>query len=259
MHQELKRAARAEVERLFGEDAPRPVQFGDIGELDFPFFSMGSIDSRNLFDLDELIIFSFYRKNRGRYKNVLDVGANIGLHSTLLSLMGYTVRCFEPDPVHFELLQRNLKANGCSNVEPHAAAMSDSDGETEFCRVKGNTTGSHIKGAKANPYGELDYFPVKIEAANPHLKWADLVKMDVEGHEPTILTATDRDIWEGTDAFVEIENAENGAIVFEHMSKLGVNLFAEKLNWQRVRSAEDMPAGYKEGSLFVSVKDAMPW
>lgn len=259
VHQSFKKAARAEVEILFGKDAARPVELSDFGPLDFPYFNMGNVDSINLFDLDELIIFSFYRRNRKRYKKVLDIGANIGLHTILLSRLGYTVRCFEPDPGHFEALTRNIKLNGCQNVEPHAAAVSITDGETEFCRVKGNTTSSHIKGDKANPYGDLEFFPVKLEAAARHLAWADLVKMDVEGHEPVILTATNRDTWANTDAFVEIESAENAAIVFEHMSALGVNLFAQKINWQPVKNLEAMPTGYKDGSLFITCNDHMPW
>lgn len=258
--QSFKKVARTEVDRLFGEGAPRPIEFAACGPLDFPYQRMGThIDSRDLFDIDELIIFSFYQRNRGRYQNVLDVGANLGLHSIVLALCGYSVRCFEPDPVHFALLQRNIKSNGCTHVEAHNAAMSAESGTLEFCRVKGNTTGSHLKGAKANPYGELDCFDVAVAAAGPHLEWADLVKMDVEGHEPAIICATDRAVWQQTDAFVEIENAANAALVFEHMAGLGVNLFAQKTGWQQVRCAEDMPAGYREGSLFISVKERMPW
>jgi FkbM family methyltransferase len=260
LYQSLKKAARAEVECLFSEGAPRPVEFADCGPLDFPYESLGTcIDTRNLFDIDELIIFSFYQRNRSRYQKVLDVGANLGLHSILLARCGYAVRCFEPDPVHFALLQRNIEANACTRVEAHNTAVSAESGKMEFCRVKGNTTGSHLKGAKANPYGELDCFFVTVEAARPHLEWADLVKMDVEGHEPVIICATDRATWQHTDAIVEIENAANAARVFEHIAGLGVNLFAQKTGWQRVQSVEDMPTSYTEGSLFISVRNPMPW
>lgn len=77
----LKQVARREVEALFSGDDPVAQEFGPFGDLSFPYHSMGAIDSLNLFDLDELIIFSFYWANRNRYKHVLDLGANIGLHS----------------------------------------------------------------------------------------------------------------------------------------------------------------------------------
>src|SRR6516164_11427791 len=102
----LKQAARREVEALFAgrEAAARPVP--PFGELSFPYFAMGAVDSLSLFDLDELILFSFYWHNCGRYRRALDVGANIGLHSIILSRCGFEVLCYEPDPHHFAVLQR---------------------------------------------------------------------------------------------------------------------------------------------------------
>ena len=59
--------------------------FGPFGEISFPYLKMGAIDSLDLFGLDEVIIFSYYYNNRHRYKKVSDIGANIGLHSLLMS------------------------------------------------------------------------------------------------------------------------------------------------------------------------------
>ena len=36
-------------------------------------------------------------------------------------------------------------------------------------------------------------------------------------------------------------------------------LFAQKINWQRVRSIAAMPTSHRDGSLFVTKKDQMPW
>jgi hypothetical protein len=102
----LKQAARREIEELFTGDATDAIEFDPFGRLVFPYHNMGAVDSLNLFDIDELIIFSFYWANRNRYKRVVDIGANIGLHSILLSKCGYEVRSFEPDPEHFKILQR---------------------------------------------------------------------------------------------------------------------------------------------------------
>ena len=88
VHTLLKQVARREVEDLFYEREPRVRKVKPFGELVFPYYEMGAVDSLNLFDLDELIIFSFYWTNRNRYRRVLDVGANIGLHSIILSKCG---------------------------------------------------------------------------------------------------------------------------------------------------------------------------
>ncbi len=259
LHQVLKRAARAWVEESFAGDEGDPISFEPFGEIRFPYFRMGAVDSMNLFDLDELILFSFYHASRERYRCVADIGANLGLHSLLLARCGFEVRSYEPDPVHADLLQANLDRNDVRNVTLHSAAVSAEDGEMEFVRVKGNTTGSHLAGAKSNPYGDLDRFPVEVVAIGPILRWADLIKLDAEGHEDVILAATEPADWQGTDAVVEVGSPENADVVFEHFRGTGIQLFAQQLDWERVESREQMPESYKHGSLFISGRDAMPW
>ena len=93
---------RTYIESHFKHHSLEKQPFGPIGDIVFPYFKMGNRDSLDLFDMDELIIFSFYWVNRDKYRNILDIGANIGLHSLILSKCGYQVNCFEPDPVHFK-------------------------------------------------------------------------------------------------------------------------------------------------------------
>jgi FkbM family methyltransferase len=255
----LKRVARQEVEGLFRASEQTARGFGPFGELTFPYFNMGSVDSLSLFDLDELILFSFYHQNRSRYRHVLDIGANVGLHSVILDRCGFEVRCFEPDPTHFTQLQRNLELNGCRSVVPTRAAVSSADGTCEFVRVLGNTTGSHLAGAKAAPYGALERFPVPVAAIGPLLDWADLVKMDVEGHEAEILLSTERRHWERTDGVVEIGTPENARAVFNHFRGLSARLFAQKTGWGPVAELADMPTSYRDGSLFITCRTGMPW
>lgn len=255
----LKRVARREVEALFVGHEPKVRKIEPFGELVFPYHKMGAVDSLNLFDLDELIIFSFYRVNRKSYRRVLDLGANIGLHSIILSKCGFEVRAYEPDPEHFKFLQRNLALNNCSNVQAFNCAVSRKAGVMEFVKVLGNTTGSHLAGSKLNPYGDLERFPVNVEAIEPLITWADLMKIDVEGHEKEILLATNRDHWLNTDALVEVENRRNAIALYEHFKALDVRLFSQKTNWQLVGSLDDVPTSYREGTLFVTCRSKMPW
>ncbi len=258
-HASLQIKARQEVERLFSGQEAKAVDFPPFGSLVFPYHKMGTIDSLNLFDLDELIIFSFYWQNRKRYRNVADIGANIGLHSLILSKCGYKVRSFEPDPQHFEVIKRNLGLNQAVNVEPVNAAISSKAGEMEFTRVLGNTTGSHLSGSKADPYGELERFAVRVESIVPIIEWADLIKLDAEGHEKEIVLATKREHWLKTDAIVEVENRKNADALYDFFRSQGIKMFSQKKGWEQVAEIGDMPVGYKEGSLFISAKDKMPW
>jgi len=220
---------------------------------------MGAVTSVDLFGLDELLLFSFYWLNRNRYQRVGDLGANIGLHSIILDRCGYEIKAFEPDPVHFNLLKNNLQANSCKNVEAIMKAVSTQDGELEYIRVLGNTTGSHLAGAKENPYGDLERIKVPTTNISEIMEWADLIKMDIEGHEKQVLLATHAKDWHNLDAFVEIGSAITATLVFDHMKSEGVNMFAQKTNWGRVDQAADIPTSYREGSLFLTMNEKMSW
>lgn len=235
------------------------ADLGAFGEVKLPYFKMGAIDSTHLFGLDELMIFSFYRANKNRYKKASDIGANIGLHSIMMSRCGWTVSCFEPDPIHVEKLQSNLSLNGINTVTVNQKAVSDKEGSLEFIRVKGNTTGSHLSGAKESPYGELDKFTVQVSAIADIMAQSDFIKMDVEGHEAHIIQSTTARQWANVDMMVEIGTPTNAQLVYEHLKKIGVNAFSQKKGWGLVATLGDVPKSYKEGSLFISAKAQMPW
>lgn len=254
----LEKMAKPAVQELFQDDSKEKKPFAPFGALSFPFHSMGAISTIDLFGLDELIIFSFYWANRHRYKKVLDIGANLGLHSLLLSKCGYEVELFEPDPKHFQRLQEMLSLNEIPNVTLHQAAVSTQDGSAEFVRVVGNTTSSHLAGSK-QPYGELERFTVPVFDIKKLIRTADLIKMDVEGHEAQIIQATTADDWKKTDAMIEVGTEENAKVIYNHLKAQNVNMFSQKTGWKRVESMEDMPTSYREGSLFISSKQEMPW
>jgi FkbM family methyltransferase len=255
----LRMVARKEVRELFAGEEGAEQPFGPFGNLKFPYTRMGAIDSLDLFGIDELIIFAFYRANRHRYRKTLDLGANIGIHSIVQARNGFDVTCYEPDPHHFDLLNRNFGLNQVTTVKPVNAAVSTRKGTMEFVRVLGNTTGSHLAGAKSNVYGGTDRFPVEVLPFADISKDIDFIKMDVEGHEAEILTGTSAAQWRTMDAMVEIGNENNAKSVFEHFRKIGVGLFAQKISWHPVGTLEDMPTSHRDGSLFITTKKDMPW
>lgn len=240
------------------ETSAKPFAFGPFGELVLPYHAMGARDTLDLFGLDELIIFAFYWANRRRYRRALDIGANVGLHSIIMARCGFAVTSFEPDPRHFAWLEENLRLNRCTTVQPLPTAVSDQDGQMDFVRVLGNTTGSHLAGAKES-YGELERFPVRVENIARHLANVDLMKIDAEGHEPEILFAAPPETWTRCDAMLEVGSVRNAERIFAHFQKLGVNLFAQKLGWNRVQQLDQVPTSHREGSLFISHCPEMGW
>ncbi len=257
---QIYQAAAAELLKRCGlrEPAPRRFAFGPFGELAFPYHGMGTRDTLDLFGLDELIIFAFYRANRDRYLRVLDIGANVGLHSIVMARCGFAVTAFEPDPRHFAWLKENLELNQCSNVKAVQAAVSDQAGQREFVRVIGNTTGSHLAGAK-DSYGELERFPVQVENFAGLVAGVDLVKIDAEGHEPEILFAAPAETWRKCDAMLEVGSTNNAERIFNHFQKAGVPMYAQKIGWNRVLAPNHIPTSHREGSLFISSRAAPPF
>ena len=237
------------------------LDFGVLGHIVTPCYSFGNgpIDTFNLIGIDELIIFAFYIRNQARYRLVADIGANVGLHTIIMSRCGWEVTSFEPDPLHLQLMEAHLANNFVNQVRVVPAAVSSAVGVREFVRVLGNTTGSHLKGAKDSAYGLLEEISVNVVPIEGVMKTADLIKMDVEGEEANIIVATDVNDWQNTDMMLEVGNEKNALLIFDHLSSIGVNSFAQKTGWDRVTKVSDMPATYREGSLFISDRDVMPW
>ena len=260
IYQALDQTSQALVAKSrFASELNEAVTLGSYGPVVFPFVKMGSISTLELFGLDELIIFAFYWNNRNRYRNAADIGANLGLHSILMAKCGWDVTAYEPDPFHAKRLSSNLELNSITKVKLAEAAVSDKTGTLEFVRVLGNTTSSHLAGAKNNAYGVLEKFPVKVESIAAIMPTVDFVKMDAEGQEKIIILGTTTEHWRNTDMIVEVGSEENAFAIYQHLQKIGVRAFAQKRGWAEVISLEDMPTHYKQGSLFITQKSQMFW
>ena len=260
IYQALDQISQALVAKSrFASELNEAVTLGSYGPVVFPFVKMGSISTLELFGLDELIIFAFYWNNRNRYRNAADIGANLGLHSILMAKCGWDVTAFEPDPFHAKRLSSNLQLNSITKVKLAEAAVSDKTGTLEFVRVLGNTTSSHLAGAKNNAYGLLEKFPVKVESIAAIMPTVDFVKMDAEGQEKIIILGTTSEHWRNTDMILEVGSEQNAFAIYQHLQKIGVRAFAQKLGWAEVISLEDMPTNYKQGSLFITQKSQMFW
>jgi FkbM family methyltransferase len=119
-----------------------------------------------------------------------DVGANVGFYSVLAArIVGPAGRvvAFEPHPENVEALERNIRANGLSNVivVPKAVSLT-SDGAL--------LSGADRATARLEEGGGLDVDTVALDefvAANPTLA-PSVVKIDVEGHELQVLAGARR-------------------------------------------------------------------
>jgi FkbM family methyltransferase len=250
---------RSELESIFQKDVVS-ITIGDVENLRIRNTQFGAIHSKHLFGLDELIIFSWYQLNKNRYKKTLDLGANIGIHSIVMGKMGFDVTAYEPDPVHITIFNSQLLENSVINVSIRERAIANINGVMGFTRVIDNTTGSHLTGAKPNPYGELEYFKVDVDSfADVVEEKYDFIKMDVEGFEAKLFESLKPGQLGETEIMLEVGSMDNAFKVWNEIERLGLNAYSQKENWKKVSEISGIPSSYKEGSLFVSSLEGMPW
>ena len=122
---------------------------------------------------------------------VIDIGANIGYYTTMFAkLVGNSgkVFAFEPDPTNYELLKKNIDANGFTNVILEQKALSDNHGKMMLNLNNKNTAGHHLDFKNENSVNSVkvdvlsldDYFSDKNIDIN-------FIKMDVEGAESNVI------------------------------------------------------------------------
>jgi FkbM family methyltransferase len=223
--------------------------------IKLPYFSMGKVDSLNLFDPNELVIFDFYRRHKDRYKRALDIGANIGLHSILMREQGWRVFSYEPLPIHYARLRENLALNDFwDRNNAFNFAVSDHSGTARFVNVRDNSTGSHLAGYK-DSYGEREYITVDLIDCRSLWPLADFAKIDVEGAEATLILTLTADNMEALDILAEVGNPHNAELIYKHLTSIDVPMYAQKIGWEMVKSLDDMPTHHSHGSLFISTRN----
>lgn len=231
--------------------------------ISLPYVSMGKVDSLDLWGPNELIILAFYEHNKARYKNVLDIGANLGLHSIMMAKHGWHIKAFEPDKAILDQSISNVIRSipvfgtGGPSYQPFNAAVSDRDGEANFVRVLQNLTGSHIEGSK-DSYGPRETIQVQVMDCKPLFDWADLAKLDVEGHEGILLRSVTAEHLEHLDLICELRGTDEAASVLKHFQDLDCPIYTQKNGWKPATSLQDMPTRHQEGSIFIG-KRGGPW
>lgn len=218
----------------------------------FPFIQMGTLDSIGMFAYHEHNVFLFYFLKRYNYKNVADIGANIGLHSILFSKFGYNVDAYEPDPDHYRILKRYLKKNKCKNVKTVQKAVFDFTGSINFTKVIDNPAANHVSGEKGIAYGPLKKIRVKCVNITNIIKKYDFVKIDAEGSEGRIIESINPSQYEKTDFVIEISGIDNAKKIYNFCKRNKIYIFSHKCLWSEVKTLKDMPIHHTEGLIFLS-------
>lgn len=134
---------------------------------------------------------------------VVDVGANVGYLTSLAAVRaggGGTVVAYEPHPSVFALLQANAarwQAHGeVAGIEIRQAAMSDRSGtgQLEAGPLFHLNMGLAALRSPDAPAAPIDTVTVALERLDDEVesRTVGLLKIDVEGHEPSVLRGAQR-------------------------------------------------------------------
>jgi FkbM family methyltransferase len=128
----------------------------------------------------------FIKKEIRKGDVVVDIGANIGYYTLIFAkLVGPEgkVFAFEPDPVNFALLTKNIETNGYKNVEPVRKAVSNRTGVSRLYLSKSSAADHRIYDSK-DGRKSIEIETVSLDDYFKSYKGKiDFIKMDIQGSE----------------------------------------------------------------------------
>lgn len=143
---------------------------------------------------EELLFSNLNLKN----KTVLEAGAELGIYSLYFAsqIYGGKLIVFEPNPLNFYFLRKNLSANSVRSAITVNRGLSNIPGKLHFVSKKYNTAKGTFKTDKHEilrqgqaPILEKDIEVITVDQAvvQYELDRVDFVKIDTEGFEPYII------------------------------------------------------------------------
>ena len=181
------------------------------------------------------------KKFSDKSKDALDIGVYRGVYSFQLSKYFNFVHSFEPNPLLFPYLDKNLKKI-LNNIQLYNCALSDSNGETKLklpirskSIFKNNVEELFQLGAasihpnnKFNDYKEVIVKKKKLDDFKLSNK-IGFIKIDVEGHEIEVINGGKETIVNNMPVLlVEIEQRHTQSSVtksINYINKFGYNCF----------------------------------
>lgn len=127
---------------------------------------------------------------------IIDAGAHIGLSTLYFKQIftGAKITAIEPNPESFKFLEKNIFENQLADVTAINAALSTESGQKTFFRdktsEKWHSTASFIKGSWAGTQKSEGFEVQTHTLAEFVTQPIDFLKMDIEGFEQLVLTAS---------------------------------------------------------------------
>ena len=192
---------------LIDRALPVPLEYDPGSEIGASLFATGAFEEADIRFVERLI-------RPSSTPTILDVGANIGLHSIRWIDAFPDGECFafEPSRATAEILRRNVALNGLDErVEVIEQALADTAGERTFFSASDDAYSS-LRDTRRKTITET--YPVDVTTVDAFvearsLTKVDLIKIDVEGLEGQVLQGAEHTLEAlRPNLFVEIYGGE---------------------------------------------------
>jgi len=176
-------------------------------------------------------------------ENIIDVGANVGdvsLHLANMVGPSGNVFSFEPDPINYRRMKKNLSLNEFSNITLNRLGLGNKSGNYRIYNVDERNQGMNRILDSSNKYeksSEIRVITLDEYVEENCIDRVDLIKIDVEGFEFKVLNGSVRTI----DAFCPklfielddqnlIDQGSSAKILVQLLQRKGYQLFHSETN-----------------------------
>jgi FkbM family methyltransferase len=147
----------------------------------------------------ESFLHKYFNQYSNKNLNCLDIGANIGTHTVILSELFKNVYAFEPQKEVFEVLKLNLKVNNCTNTTPYNFGLGEKEKTADLGFIDKNKSnnfgGVGIVETDKLKEGVKKGETIEIKTLDSlNLKDIGFIKIDVEGYEYNALLGGEQTI-----------------------------------------------------------------
>jgi FkbM family methyltransferase len=186
--------------------------------------------------------------------NAIDVGANIGYFTLLMSKHAKHVWAFEPEPKNFKNLLENVLLNELTNVNLLPCAVSDKEGTVKLF-VSGIESGEHSIVLKRNFKKAIDVPVLNLDncfSMHP----IDLIKTDTEGNDYKVLLGAKRIIETSPQLILITEFWNEGIIASGYNSRDYWNYLSDHFEYMYIidELANEIVSGDYYKAIYRSIK-----
>ena len=144
------------------------------------------------------LFFNVYEKSESKFiksicfkgMKALDIGANIGYYSTLISQVAGEnglILALEPDPESYKYLDKTINSLKIKNILPFPIAASDIKQKLPLFISKDNRGDNRLyQNDQLREEIEVDCLTIDEILEGNNLKTLDFIKIDVQGYEPKV-------------------------------------------------------------------------